>query len=116
MIVILKEQATQEKTDHLIAWLERQNLKVHTYVGQYTTVLITIVSLGDSQAQGRSFRTGNTGVCPAAGRVYDGSGPRSPGSGGFYGGDGGHASAHVSDCGSCGGSDHPSGDLSVPDG
>lgn len=39
MIVILKPQATQEKTEHLINWLEDQNIKVHTSVGQYHTVL-----------------------------------------------------------------------------
>lgn len=39
MIVILKQQATPEKTEHLIDWLESQSIKVHTSVGQYHTVL-----------------------------------------------------------------------------
>ena len=39
MIAVLKKGTTQEQTDHLINWLKRMNLDVHTSCGQEVTVL-----------------------------------------------------------------------------
>ena len=39
MIAVLKKGTSQEQTDHLINWLKRMNLDVHTSCGQEVTVL-----------------------------------------------------------------------------
>ncbi len=39
MIAVLKPGASQERTEHLIAWLKEQNLGVHVSVGDFQTVL-----------------------------------------------------------------------------
>lgn len=39
MIVVLKSSASPERTQHLIHWLEEQNLGVHVSQGEYQTVL-----------------------------------------------------------------------------
>ncbi len=39
MITVLKPNASQERTEHLIHWLEEQGLGVHISVGKYQTVL-----------------------------------------------------------------------------
>ncbi|MEG2038421.1 MAG: 3-deoxy-7-phosphoheptulonate synthase [Oscillospiraceae bacterium] len=39
MIIILKQNASPQKTDSLITWLESKNVSVHTVVGSQTTIL-----------------------------------------------------------------------------
>ena len=39
MIAVLKPGASPERTQHLIHWLEEQNLGVHVSKGEYQTVL-----------------------------------------------------------------------------
>ena len=39
MIAVLKPGASPERTQHLIHWLEEQNLGVHVSQGEYQTVL-----------------------------------------------------------------------------
>ena len=39
MIVVLNPGASPERTQHLIHWLEEQNLGVHVSKGEYQTVL-----------------------------------------------------------------------------
>lgn len=39
MITVLKEGATEEQRNQLIAWFEEQGVQVHAYVGEFQTVL-----------------------------------------------------------------------------